>query len=75
MQLDRKSLNRLLMLNDRQLQAVIDKLTQEYGLDLSGFRVRPGDMESLRQAIRNAGDEELMELTRQLREGRGGRGQ
>ncbi|MBR6727165.1 MAG: hypothetical protein IKM08_03135, partial [Clostridia bacterium] len=27
MQLDRKSLNRLLMLNDRQLQAVIDKLT------------------------------------------------
>lgn len=70
MQLDRKSLNRLLMLNDRQLQAVIDKLTKEYGLDLSGFQVRPGDMESLRRAIRTAGDEELLELARQLKGGK-----
>ena len=67
MQLDRKMLDRLLALNDRQLQAVIDKLVSEYGLDLSGFQVRPGDMESLRRAIRNAGDEELLSLTRQLR--------
>ena len=70
MQLDRKSLNRLLMLSDRQLQAVIDKLTKEYGLDLSGFQVRPGDMESLRRAIRTAGDEELLELARQLKGGK-----
>ncbi|MBQ8341821.1 MAG: hypothetical protein IJY22_05540 [Clostridia bacterium] len=70
MQLDRKSLNRLLLLNDRQLQAVIDKLAREYGLDLSKLQVRPGDMEGLRNAIRNAGDEELLELARQLRQGR-----
>lgn len=70
MQLDRKSLNRLLLLSDRQLQAVIDKLTREYGLDLSGFRVRQGDMESLRQAIRSASDEDLLALTQQLKKGR-----
>ena len=66
MQLDRKSLNRLLALNDRQLQAIIEKLASEYGLDLSRFQVRPGDMESLRNAIRNASDSDLLELGRQI---------
>lgn len=70
MQLDRKSLERLLMLSDRQLQAVIERLATEYGLDLSKFQVRPGDMESLRRAIRNASDQDLMELTKQLNKGR-----
>lgn len=72
MQLDRKMLDRLLSLSDRQLQAVIDKLVSEYGLDLSGFQVREGDMSALRRAIRNASDEELLSMTRQLK-GKGGR--
>ena len=67
MQLDRKMLDRLLALNDRQLQIVIDKLVSDYGLDLSGFQVREGDMASLRRAIRIASDEELLSITRQLR--------
>ena len=71
MQLDRKTLDRLLSLNDRQLQAVIDKLVAEFGLDLSGFRVKEGDMDALRRAIRTASDEDLMALGEQLR--RGGR--
>ena len=70
MQLDRRSLDRLLSLNDRQLQAIIDKLANEYGLDFSRFQVRPGDMDSLRRAIRNASDADLLELTKQLRQGR-----
>ena len=70
MQLDRKSLNRLLALNDRQLQAIIEKLASEYGLDLSRFQVRPGDIESLRNAIRNASDSDLLELGKQLQNGR-----
>lgn len=70
MQLDRKNLERLLMLNDRQLQAVINKLATEYGLELSQFQVRPGDMEGLRRAIRNATDQDLIELGRQLERGR-----
>ena len=70
MQLDRKALNRLLALNDRQLQAIIEKLATEYGLDLSRFQVRPGDMESLRNAIRNASDSDLLELGKQIQNGR-----
>lgn len=70
MQLDRKSLNRLLSLNDRQLQAIIEKLASEYGLDLSHFQVRPGDMEGLRNAIRNASDSDLLELSKQIQNGR-----
>ena len=69
MQLDRKNLNRLLALNDRQLQAVIDRISRDYGLDLSKFQVRPGDMEGLRQAIRSATDAELLELAQQMKKG------
>ena len=67
MQLDRKMLDRLLALNDRQLEMVIEKLAREYGLDLSRFQVREGDMDSLRRAIRNASDDDLLSLTEQLK--------
>ena len=69
MQLDRKMLDRLLSLNDRQLQAVIDKMVSEYGLDLSAFQMRAGDMAALRRAIRSASDEELLAITRQVKKG------
>lgn len=70
MQLDKKSLNRLLALSDRQLQIFVEKLATEYGLDLSHFQVREGDIQSLRNAIRNATDEDLLDLTRQLKDRR-----
>ena len=70
MQLDKKSLNRLLALSYRQLQIFVEKLATEYGLDLSHFQVREGDIQSLRNAIRNATDEDLLELTRQLKDRR-----
>ena len=70
MQLDRKMLNRLLSLNDKQLQAVIDKLAGEYWLDLGQFQVRPGDMQSLRRAMQTASDEDLLALGEQLKNGR-----
>lgn len=71
MQLDRNMLNKLLALNDKQLEAVVRRFGEEYGLDLSQFRVMPGNMESLRQALRTATDEELLQLRTQL--GKGGR--
>lgn len=69
MQLDRKMLNRLLSLSDSQLQAVIQKLASEYGLDLSRFHVGSGDMAAIRNAIRNASDADLLDLGRQLKNG------
>lgn len=68
MQLDRKSLNRLLALSDRQLQIFVEKLATEYGLDLSRFQIKDGDIQSLRRAIGNASDEDLLELGRQLKD-------
>lgn len=70
MQLDRNALNRLLALNDRQLEMLIQTLVQQHGLDLSRFQVREGDMDALRRAMQNASDEDLLELSRQLGGGR-----
>ena len=67
MKLDRKTLDRLLSLNDRQLSAVIEKLTREYGVDLGSLQISTSDMEALRRTLRNATDEELMNFTRRLR--------
>lgn len=67
---DRRSLDRILAMNDAQLRTLIEKLTRDYGLDLSAFSVNAGDLEGLRRALRNASDEDLSELTRQIRGGR-----
>jgi hypothetical protein len=69
MKLDRKALEKLACLNDTQLRAVIEKLASEYHLDLSALRVSANDLQSLRRAMQTATDEELMQLTKQLRQG------
>ena len=73
MQLDRNALNKLLSLSDRQLEAVIKKLGTEYGLDLSQFQVKEGDLDGLRHAMRSASDEELGKIGLQLKNGGRGR--
>ena len=67
MRLDRKALNRLLSLNDAQLAAVIDKLTRDYGIDLSSMNISTTDMAALRRTLQNTSDAELTELARRLR--------
>ena len=70
MKLDRKALERLLSLNDAQLAAVIEKLTREYGLDLSGLNISTADMSALRRTLKSTSDEELMNFARKLRGGK-----
>lgn len=67
MKLDRKALNRLLSLNDTQLAAVIEKLTREYGVDLSSLKISTADMTALRRTLQTTTDEELLNFTRNLR--------
>ena len=67
MKLDRKALDRLLSLNDAQLAAVIEKLTREYGVDLSGMNISTADMAALRRTLEGTTDEELLQFTRNLR--------
>ena len=70
MKLDRRALERLLSLNDAQLAAVIEKLTREYGMDLSSLNISTADMAALRRTLKNTRDEDLMNFTRKLRGGK-----
>ena len=71
MQFDRIALERLLMLNDKQLETVIRKLAEDYGLDLSALSLDASNMKKLREALRRADDATLQSLGEQLKNGRG----
>ena len=64
MQIDRKSLEKLLSLNDRQLMFVINKLAAENGIDLSGFNIDPKDISSVRLGLRDATDSDIERVAR-----------
>jgi hypothetical protein len=70
MKLDRKALNRLLSMSDKQLKTVIEKLTREYGVDLSQMNVSTADMAGLRRKLQSTTDEELVRIAEQLRKGK-----
>lgn len=59
MQLDKKSLDRLLKLNDDQLRAVLSKLLSEYGVDVSRVPLANMDMGALRAVLQAATDEDI----------------
>ena len=69
LQLDRKAMEKLLSLSDRQLASVLEKLGREYDLDLSSFQIRPGDLDGVRNAIRTMSDADLLRLGEQLKNG------
>ncbi|MBE6604301.1 MAG: hypothetical protein E7639_01165 [Ruminococcaceae bacterium] len=70
MQFDRTALERLLMLNDKQLKIVVKKLAEDYGLDLTALNVDATNIKKLREALRHADDETLQGLGEQLKNGR-----
>lgn len=59
MQLDKKSLDRLLKLNDDQLRGVLGKLLVEYGVDISRVPLAQMDMTALRAILQAATDEDI----------------
>lgn len=59
MQLDKKSLERLLRLNDDQLRGVLGKLLGEYGVDVSRVPLAQMDMTALRSVLSAATDEDI----------------
>ena len=72
MQLDRNALKRLLSMSDSQLKYVITKLAVDNGLDLSTFNITGSDINSIRNALQNATDQQLELATEQLRRGKTG---
>ena len=59
MQLDKKSLDRLLKLNDDQLRGVLSKLLAEDGVDVSRVPLAQMDMTALRAVLSAATDEDI----------------
>ncbi len=66
MQLNKKTLDRLLSLDDQQLTAVIRSLAEGSGLSLEDFHIRPDDIKSIRTALSGATDEDLRRAGEQL---------
>ena len=70
MQFDRTALERLLMLNDKQLETVIRKLAEDYSLDLTALSLDTTNIKKLREALRRADDATLQSLGEQFKNGR-----
>lgn len=66
MQLDKKSLDRLLALNDDQLRMVLRGLLKEYGVDPTGIPLEKFDMSKLRAALSGATDEDIQRFMTML---------
>lgn len=66
MQLDRKTINRLLALDDDQLRAFIRNLAERQGLDLSAFRLSINDIAGIRRVLSEADDETLRRIAEQF---------
>lgn len=66
MQLDRKSLNQMLRMDDKQLRQLINRLAGEAGIDRASLNISDSDLAALRKALGSASDSELTNLAAQL---------
>lgn len=66
MQLDKKTLNRLLALDDDQLRAFIRTLADRQGLDLSAFQLSVNDIAGIRRVLAEADEETLKRIAEQF---------
>ncbi len=74
MQIDRKNLDALLSLNDRQLTSIIGRIVRESGIDPAMFNIDPANVASIRKALSVATDRDIEEIMRQYNERKGGGG-
>lgn len=74
MQIDRESLNKLLSMNDRQLSMIINKIAAESGIDPATLNMNTKDINSIRNALSSATDEDLRRLTEQFGDLKGKKG-
>lgn len=76
MQLDKKTLDRLLNLSDDQLRLLLGRLLSEYGVDPSVVPLERMDIGKLREVLRGATDEDIgrfMQLLGATGLGKGGK--
>lgn len=59
MQINKKTIDMLLSLNDKQLMDIINQIVEKSGIDLSTFNISKNDIESIRNGLMNASDEDI----------------
>lgn len=62
MQIDKRTLQLLLAMNDEQLSALLAKIAKESGITPADFGVGPNDLSGIRRALGAATDEDLKRL-------------
>jgi hypothetical protein len=62
MKLDKRMVNRLLSMNDEQLGNVIKSIAAESGIDPSVLGLNPDNIQSIRQALGMASQEDLQQM-------------
>lgn len=62
MQIDQRTLNRLLAMNDDQLAAMIGKIASESGIDPALLGLNPNNISEIRHALGSASPEDLKQL-------------
>ncbi|MBQ2734448.1 MAG: hypothetical protein IJF33_01310 [Clostridia bacterium] len=62
MQLDKKMLDRVLMMNDEQLGELIRRIATEAGVDPAALGLNTQNIQGVRQALGSATEEDVKEL-------------
>ena len=73
MQINRENLNKLLSLNDRQLKMMITKIAAQGGIDPTQFNIDPSSIQSIRQVLGSATDEDIARIAAQYESGKLGK--
>ena len=72
MEINRENLNKLLALNDKQLKMMITRIAASSGIDPAQFNIDTGSIQSIRQALGSATDDDLRRIAEQY--GQNGKG-
>lgn len=62
MKLDKRMVNRLLSMNDEQLGEIIKNIAAESGIDPNTLGLNPDNIQSIRQALGMANEEDLQRM-------------
>ncbi|MBE6575007.1 MAG: hypothetical protein E7654_01885 [Ruminococcaceae bacterium] len=71
MQFDRKSVDRMLNMEDDSLRQLIAGLARDAGIDPAALKVSAADLAALRRAVGSMSDEELRRMAGQLEQNGG----
>ena len=69
MRMNRRAIDKLLLLDDQQLRAVILRLIAESGGNASNFPLSSQDLAKVRHVLRTASDSELAEFVARFKHG------